>query len=255
MSSARFLKKNNPNYLRSHLKDLSRPRVKARSLISCLFFAVCALEIFGSTTLKWNQQTVSVDASPLDNLVNTTFVFKNGGEKPVRVIEISPDCACTTTTLAKSVYSPGESGLIEATLKLDGRPGQQIKSIRVRTDEGTASIYQLTMRVNVPDLCEATQRSVVWNVSQKAKEQQIVLRVLQPSLLVPVGVTSVKNHFRASLEQSPDDQAVYTVSISPIRTDERVSDVIDVQFATSSPNGASETEKSKRNFSLYAFVR
>ena len=45
------------------------------------------------------------------------FDFVNTGDTPLIIERVHPGCGCTTTTLDKLIYAPGESGTIDATFK------------------------------------------------------------------------------------------------------------------------------------------
>src|SRR5688572_22429502 len=69
------------------------------------------------------------DIEPLKH----TFAFRNAGDQRLVVTEAKASCGCTTTTLAKQAYEPGEEGTIEAVWEPQGF-GSQKKTVTVTTN-------------------------------------------------------------------------------------------------------------------------
>lgn len=55
--------------------------------------------------------------------VEHTFTFKNTGEGPVFISQVSPGCTCTVTDYTKDAINPGKEGKIKATFDTKGKGG------------------------------------------------------------------------------------------------------------------------------------
>ncbi len=66
--------------------------------------------------------------------VEHVFKFKNTGEAPIVVAQVSASCGCTTPTYTSTPVKPGEVG--EITVKFDshGQVGQQQKIITIASN-------------------------------------------------------------------------------------------------------------------------
>jgi hypothetical protein len=86
-----------------------------------------------------------------------SFSFINAGDEPLVIQEVAPGCGCTTTTLGKTVYAPGETGVIDATFKPNAT-GKLKKIVTVLSNDGTAPIQKLALTANVTAFVNASQR-------------------------------------------------------------------------------------------------
>ena len=84
-----------------------------------------------------------------DRPVDWRFPFVNKASVPVTITDVSTTCGCTTTSLAKKTYEPGESGEIVATFNPLNRQGLEKKTIAVKTDDPEAKPINLELNVFV----------------------------------------------------------------------------------------------------------
>lgn len=76
----------------------------------------------------------------VDGDVSHTFKFKNCGNSPLVIKQISVDCGCTTPHYSKAPTMPAAEGEIRVTFDPMGRPGQFIKLITIASNSGTGDI-------------------------------------------------------------------------------------------------------------------
>lgn len=69
-----------------------------------------------------------------DGKVETVFEFKNLGEQPLMIKNVSSSCGCTTPTYSREPILPGKSGQIKAVFDPRNRPGKFVKHITVYTN-------------------------------------------------------------------------------------------------------------------------
>jgi len=67
-------------------------------------------------------------------IVNHTFTFKNTGNHPVILAQVSASCGCTTPTYTSTPILPGKTGQIEVEFNSDGQVGQQQKIITIASN-------------------------------------------------------------------------------------------------------------------------
>jgi hypothetical protein len=84
-----------------------------------------------------------------DHPVSWKFGFTNGGTVPLTISDVHSSCGCTTTTLAKKTFAPGESGEIDAHFDPVNRQGKEQKTITVKTTEPGTKPAELTILVDV----------------------------------------------------------------------------------------------------------
>ena len=64
----------------------------------------------------------------------TVFNFENKGEGPLIIEEVKASCGCTTPTLDKKTYLPGEAGTLQIAFAPKGN-GRQTKTLTVRCND------------------------------------------------------------------------------------------------------------------------
>ncbi|MFB6320116.1 DUF1573 domain-containing protein [Saccharicrinis sp. FJH54] len=80
--------------------------------------------------------------------VETVFEFRNLGQEPLMIKNVSSSCGCTTPTYSKEPILPGKSGQIRAVFDPINRPGKVLKHITVYTNASPEPVI-LTLTGNV----------------------------------------------------------------------------------------------------------
>jgi uncharacterized protein DUF1573 len=128
--------------------------------------------------LKWDQPKQVLSAKPGDKAVTAKYRFTNNGSATVKIVDVRPSCGCTTTTLAKQTYAPGESGEIDATFNFAGHIGQQEKWIYVTTDLAGTEPALLTLAVDIPPEIAIQPEFVMWRIGDPLSSKTI--RIVVP---------------------------------------------------------------------------
>ena len=63
--------------------------------------------------------------------LEVSFRFKNVGDKPLVISNVSASCGCTVPETPKKPYAPGETGVIKASFNSAGKVGAQSKQVNV----------------------------------------------------------------------------------------------------------------------------
>jgi len=63
--------------------------------------------------------------------LEVSFRFKNVGDKPLVISNVSASCGCTVPETPKKPYAPGETGVIKASFNSAGKSGAQAKQVNV----------------------------------------------------------------------------------------------------------------------------
>lgn len=63
--------------------------------------------------------------------LNVVFRFKNTGDKPLIISDVTAGCGCTVPEKPSKPYAPGETGEIKAAFDSNGKPGAQSKNVNV----------------------------------------------------------------------------------------------------------------------------
>jgi hypothetical protein len=80
--------------------------------------------------------------------LEVSFRFKNVGDKPLVISNVSASCGCTVPETPKKPYAPGETGVIKASFNSSGKVGSQSKQVNVFANLDPA-MTTLNFRVEV----------------------------------------------------------------------------------------------------------
>lgn len=75
--------------------------------------------------------TIAEEAGP----VSCTFPFVNEGDAPLVIISATAQCGCTKPSFPQKPVAPGKKGEIKVTYNPQGRPGEFIKEVKVKTND------------------------------------------------------------------------------------------------------------------------
>jgi hypothetical protein len=105
------------------------------------------------TSIQWIDSTY-IDLGKLKKggEVEVSFRFRNTGDKPLVISNVTAGCGCTVPEKPEKPYAPGEEGVIKA--KFDSKSqsvGEQRKHVTVTANTTPASVHTLNFRVEVTE--------------------------------------------------------------------------------------------------------
>lgn len=176
-----------------------------------LIFA--ALSIGAEAELKWGQTKLELAPKLSDTTVDARFSFENAGAEPVRIEAVQPQCGCTTATLKKQIYRPGEKGMIDAIFTIGDRVGVQTKQLFVRI-KNRAEPVVLTMVIKIPEPAKITPQYLYWAADEKLVPKTIVVKAAPDAALRVTGVTSTDPRFKMAIE-TVEESKEYRIVVTP----------------------------------------
>ena len=199
-----------------------------------------------SAQLKWDQPKKTLTPSLGEKVVTAKFGFTNVGPSPITIIDIRPSCGCTTATLAKKEYAPGESGEIEAKLNFAGHVGHQEKWIYVTTNVAGSEPALLSLAVDIPPEVTIQPEFVMWRVGDplEPKTMRVVIPEGTPTKLIAAQADNPTMQVRLREVQAGKE---WEVKVTPTSTREAVKAVVTIRSDYPSGNPAS--------YSAYARVQ
>jgi hypothetical protein len=75
------------------------------------------------------------------------FKFKNVGDAPLKILNVSKVCGCTQPTWERRSYAPGESGVVKVTFTAGGTVGKVSKGLTATSNSKDASKKRVGLRV------------------------------------------------------------------------------------------------------------
>lgn len=116
-------------------------------LLLCLS---CPLNAGPDATLSWNQRVIEAEPVEDASVAEAWFTFTNSTDGPVEILEVKSDCDCLIAQLDKTLYYPGETGLLLATI--DIRPGSPMSEkqiqVKIQSPDSEIETVYLTVRLS-----------------------------------------------------------------------------------------------------------
>jgi hypothetical protein len=189
--------------------------------------------IFGFVTpiyaqLKWEQPQQKLSAKPGDKAVTAKYRFSNEGTSSVTIVDVHPSCGCTTATLAKKMYAPGESGEIDAKMNFAGHTGHQEKWIYVTTNVAGTEPTLLSLAVDIPPDITIEPQFVMWRIGDPLTPKTI--RVVVPDGF-PTKIVAAQTDNPAIQVQLQEVRAgkQWEVKVTPAETKELVKAIVSIR--------------------------
>lgn len=102
---------------------------------------VAWLESLALGAVAFEARSHAVAAGLGDERVAHRFEFVNAGDEPVMIAELRTSCGCTSATVAKRRYEPGEAGEVEVVFAFGDRVGPQRKRVEVRCSDDRSPLH------------------------------------------------------------------------------------------------------------------
>jgi hypothetical protein len=168
--------------------------------------------------LTFDSKELVFHPSAADMLVTSSFPFTNTGTTAVTIIDATASCGCTTTTLTKKTYAPGEKGEIGFAFTIADRTGEQQKTIKVITDEPSARPTILTMKFLLPIGPIFSSRFPEWDIGDTPMPKSVTITIPKGSDYEIKGVESHDARVHVSLtEESPHQKYEINISIDDLK--------------------------------------
>lgn len=78
--------------------------------------------------------------------VTATFKFVNTGDAPLVILSATASCGCTDPSFEDDPIAPGDTSQIKVTYNPNGRPGEFVKTIVVKTNAVKNSASRLKIK-------------------------------------------------------------------------------------------------------------
>lgn len=175
-------------------------------------------------------------ADPDARSLTLAFPFHNPGPDVVAITAVRTTCGCTTAALAKHVFGPGESGVIELTLRYADLTGRQRRAAYVDTSLPGADPIALMLDVTIPEHMTVIPRTLDWKHGAGPDTQRIVIAIAPGDTMRPTGVRcEPAGLFTAELRPVPDDPLLYEVAVTPLTNARPLQAILTVE--TNRPSG------------------
>lgn len=101
------------------------------------------------TTIQWIDSVKKLGKIVEGQNLQVIFRFKNTGDKPLIIQNVSPSCGCTVADYPKDPIPPGKEAEITGSFDSKGREGYQHKTINVVTNTKGNQRHVLSFEVDI----------------------------------------------------------------------------------------------------------
>lgn len=88
----------------------------------------------GTAIIKFTEDTHDFGTIKEGEIVKHSFLFKNEGNAPLVITEVTASCGCTASDYPKKAVNPSQSAYIDVKFDSKGKMGIQSKTINVFTN-------------------------------------------------------------------------------------------------------------------------
>ena len=162
--------------------------VRTRQVIVNVCLILCLVQT-GFASIEWEIEEFIHEATPDQKQIVAAFPFTNEGDNPITITDVKTSCGCSTPSLDKKVYQPGEAGKLEVLFKFGNRTGRQVKTVSVKTDDSDAPTQTLMLKVEIPRPIYIQPKFLYWGPTEEKKPKAITVVFEHDS---PVRVVSVE---------------------------------------------------------------
>ncbi len=162
---------------------------------------------------------IELKPKPEDEVVQTTFKFRNKGTKAVKVLGIESACSCLSAELDKAEYQPGEVGTGKAEFKVSTFVGRHEKSVMVMTDDPQQPEWQVNFILDVPAVVDIEPKTLQWWVGDAPIEKTTTVKMSGDELMKIVKITATRENVEFAWKEIIPGRE-YQVTVKPKSTSE-----------------------------------
>ncbi len=168
--------------------------------------------------LVFDQDPVEIKPRPEQEEVETTFTFKNGGDKAVIVTGLESSCSCLEATLDKAEYAPGEKGTGRAKFKVSSFVGRHEKTLHIYTNDPSAPDQVLTAVIDVPEVVAIEPKVLEWAVGDKPTAKTLTVKMTGEDPMKVLKVTPTRENVTFKVDEVKPGRE-YQITLTPTSTD------------------------------------
>ncbi len=199
------------------------------AFITSLTLALWTSLGFGAE-LTFTQNTATFTAPIESNSQDVTFYFRNDSNETFTITDIYSGCGCVTSTLAKRVYAPGESGELQAHVDFQNRTGSIKKQIKLTVRSSNAnSDVQIPLKIEgiAQTPLILSDITVSWTVGEAKVTKEIIVRVKDGQQVSDLTIENPQLHAYFNLVSSPLASGGCLIQITPAPTSSETVTLVD----------------------------
>lgn len=191
-----------------------------------------ALTFSAYADLAMDVPAIELKPKPEDDEVQTTFKFRNKGDKPVKILGLESACSCLSATLDKAEYQPGEVGTGTATFKVSSFKGRYEKSVTVNTDDKNQPAWQVNFILEIPEVVEIKPKNLQWWIGDDPVPKACQVLIVGPEPMKIVEITPTRKNVKYTWKEIKEGRE-YLITVTPDNTQETTMGALKIELSTS----------------------
>lgn len=122
--------------------------MQKKLLLFLIFVLICFAPalVLAAPVFQIHETVHNFESVPEGKMVKHSFIFKNGGDKELRILKVTTGCGCTAASFTERLL-PGEEGAIDVELNTLGYAGMDvIQTIQLTTNDPENKNPELQVR-------------------------------------------------------------------------------------------------------------
>ena len=103
----------------------------------------------GPPAIEFSSTSHDFGRVPDAGTYRASFAFTNTGGEALRIESVTAGCGCTTPSLAKMLYAPGESGTIDVVFNPKGKADSQPRTMKVVCNAQPQNVVELAIHADI----------------------------------------------------------------------------------------------------------
>ena len=183
-----------------------------RTTLVLLALAVCA-----RAELTLDVPVIELKPKPEDEEVETTFKFRNAGDKPVKILGLESACSCLSAELDKTEYKPGEEGAGRASFKVSTFVGRHEKYVTVSTDDPKQPEWKVNFVLEVPAVVDIKPKTLQWFIGDEPRAKSCLVQFLSEEPMKILKVTPTRENVAYEVKELKEGRE-YLITVTPKST-------------------------------------
>jgi hypothetical protein len=199
--------------------------------LSLLLFAFSACV---HAELALDVPVIELKPKPEDEEVETTFKFRNNGNKVVKVLGLESACSCLSAELNKAEYQPGEVGTGRAMFKVSTFVGRHEKFVTVNTDDPKQPDWQVNFILDVPAVVDIIPKNLQWRIGDDPVTKACLVKMVGPEPMKIIKITSTRQNVKFDWKEIKEGRE-YLINVKPESTGEVTMGALKIETTSSIP--------------------
>lgn len=184
-----------------------------------LTLLVFALAASVHAELSLDVPVIELKPKPEDEEVETTFKFRNKGDKTVKILGLESACSCLSATLDKAEYKPGEVGTGHASFKVSTFVGKHEKFVTVNTDDPKQPDWPINFILDVPAVVDIKPKNLQWWIGDVPAQKACLVKFVGNEPMKILKITPTRDNVTFTWKEIKEGQE-YLITVTPKTTQE-----------------------------------